>query len=148
MHDGRRPLVVGWGNCLRRDDGIGPRVAAEVARRLGDTVELRTPIQLLPELALDIARASRVVLVDAAVDQPPGTVRCRAIAATRRFDHQLHDLRPETILAHAGTLTGCPTPTWLVTVGAADIGLGEGLSPEVEDALGSAAATVCRLLCT
>ena len=42
-------------NPLRGDDGVGPRVAAAVGRRLGDAVDVRTPVQLLPELALDVA---------------------------------------------------------------------------------------------
>ena len=71
-------LVVGYGNPLRSDDGVGWRAAQLLAtdpRLAGARVLARH--QLVPELALDVSRAPLVVLVDAAADGDPGSVSLR-----------------------------------------------------------------------
>src|SRR5262245_41264787 len=60
-------LVIGYGNTLRGEDGIGPAVAEEVAARGLPGVRVIVAHQLTPELAADIADARLVVFVDAAV---------------------------------------------------------------------------------
>lgn len=139
-------LVIGYGNPLRGDDGVGP----EVARRLEGTAGVRvvTAFQLLPEHAAEIAEASAVVLVDAALDVPAGEIRSRRLqpsSGTRGLP-DLHDLSPEGLLALARELAGAEAPAFIVTVGVGDVGLGEGLSPEVEAAVGRAADAVLELL--
>jgi hypothetical protein len=67
----RRSLVVGYGNPLRSDDGIGWVIAGRLATdpRFAGTDVLQRH-QLTPELALDISRAGLVVLVDARSGPP------------------------------------------------------------------------------
>jgi hydrogenase maturation protease len=61
-----RTLIIGFGNPLRGDDGIGPAVARRCAGRHPD-VECLTPLQLHPEHA-DAMRGRDIVLfVDASV---------------------------------------------------------------------------------
>lgn len=75
-----RVLVIGIGNPLRGDDGIGPwlveralpRWLAAAGDRGGEglrgaraTVALRSVHQLLPELALELAGVQQLLLVDA-----------------------------------------------------------------------------------
>ena len=66
-------LVVGYGNPLCGDDGVGWHAAGLLASdpRL-DGVRVVTHHQLAPELATDVSRASLVVLVDASTDGDPG----------------------------------------------------------------------------
>ncbi len=68
-------LVIGYGNALRSDDGVGWHAAALLADdpRLAG-IDVLALHQLSPELALDMSRASLVILVDAGVDDPPGTI--------------------------------------------------------------------------
>jgi hydrogenase maturation protease len=98
-------LVVGYGNPLRGDDGIGWHAARLLATdsRL-DGARVLAHHQLTPELATDIASASLVVLVDASVDGAPGSVAVRSIQP--RQDSPLswsHHLDPAALagLAHA-----------------------------------------------
>ena len=83
-------LVVGYGNVLRSDDGVGWQVAdilTDDARLAGATI-LRCH-QLTPELALDVSRASVVVLVDARHGPEAGAM----VAGTgRTCRRRLHDL--------------------------------------------------------
>ena len=70
----RPVLVLGYGNILRTDDGIGWRVAeclADDPRLAG--VSVIGCHQLTPELALDLSQASLAILVDAAVGPAAGT---------------------------------------------------------------------------
>jgi len=75
-------LVIGYGNTLRRDDGVGVRAAEMMAAdsRFAD-VEVLTVYQLTPELSLDIATASLVVFVDADVRGLPGSIEVRELGA-------------------------------------------------------------------
>jgi hydrogenase maturation protease len=63
-------LVIGYGNTLRGDDGVGPRVAEAVERLQLPGVRTLICQQLSPEHAEMISQAERVVFVDAAVDGP------------------------------------------------------------------------------
>ena len=76
-----RNLVVGYGNPLRGDDGLGWHAAAALAAdpRLADT-DVITRHQLTPELAEDIATARLAVLIDASLGDTPGCVSIREVA--------------------------------------------------------------------
>src|ERR1044072_3449496 len=72
--DTRDFLVIGYGNELRGDDGVGPRVARAVQQLSLPHVRVLVQHQLTPELAEDISRARAVVFVDAAIDCEVGRV--------------------------------------------------------------------------
>jgi hypothetical protein len=67
-------MIIGYGNTLRGDDGVGPAVAALIAARQPGIRAMALPM-LVPELAPLVAAAPVVVFVDAGVDAPPGEVR-------------------------------------------------------------------------
>ena len=73
-------LIVGYGNSLRTDDGVGWHAAGLLATdpRL-EGAQILARHQLTPELAADISQASLVVLVDAASAGDPGSVSVRRI---------------------------------------------------------------------
>jgi hydrogenase maturation protease len=130
-------LVVGYGNSLRSDDGVGWHVARllDVDPRLdGATVLARH--QLTPELAADVSRASLVVLVDAATAGDPGSVSVRRIrprpATPTTWSHHLD---PETLAGLAETLYGAVPSIVLVSVAASSVAEGDRLSDTLLRAL-------------
>jgi hydrogenase maturation protease len=130
-------LVVGYGNVLRSDDGVGWTVADALA---GDPrlkgADVRAVHQLAPELALDVSRSSLVILVDAALDEAPGSVAVQAVGASpEAASAWSHHLGPGELVALAGELWGPAPPVFLVSVGAASLEVGEGLSPVLEAAV-------------
>jgi hydrogenase maturation protease len=139
-------LLIGYGNELRRDDGLGPAVVRAFAGRPG--LRVIEAHQLLPEHIEAVAAVEVVILVDAAVDIAPGEVRSRRITPTGvngpLFD--LHELDAEGLISAALTLYGRVPEAWLVTIGVANVEFGEGLSPEVEAAVPTAVAVVERLI--
>ncbi len=143
-----KALLIGYGNPLRGDDGIGQVVAEALAAEADlARVQVLSCLQLAPELAESLARSVFAVFVDAAADQPAGSVHLSVLQAAGLPHSPLgHHLEPRNLLALAKTLYGSAPPAVLVAVGAAQMGVGEGLSPVLAAALPEVVATVQRLL--
>ncbi|MDH4108610.1 MAG: hydrogenase maturation protease [Gammaproteobacteria bacterium] len=110
----RRILVLGVGNTLLRDDGLGVHVASHLRTR--EDIACRVTIvdggtlglSLLPE----IEDSAGLIVIDAAeLGEPPGAVR---VFEERAMDQQLsgrkrsvHEVAVADLLA-AATLTGQP----------------------------------------
>jgi hydrogenase maturation protease len=131
-------LVIGYGNDLRGDDGVG----CEAARRLEFAV---TPVlarvlsvhQLLPELSEPVSRAAHVIFIDADAALAPGEIRRRTIVPSQPVNAAIgHHQTPEEILRLARDLYGHAPPAALWSVGGENFGYQEGLSPVVERAMG------------
>ena len=155
-----RTILVGLGNPLLGDDGVGWRVVDLVEARLGDRDDCRCdePPRFDAErlavggLALmeRLVGYERAVLVDAIAtgDDPPGTVRVAPLAevSTRAASHldSAHDA-PLTTALTAGRSLGAdlPTSVIVVTVEAARLDtFDERLTPAVAEAVWSAADAV------
>lgn len=146
-----RPLVVGYGNPLRGDDALGWRAALAIAndsRFVG--VDVLARHQLTPELAVDIAAASRVVFIDAcdarASSGPPEIVRVLMIAAESATPAWTHHLDAASLLGWAEALYGAAPPAVLVTAPAASLEMSEQLSADGERVLVALVRAVSGLL--
>lgn len=137
-------LVIGYGSDLRGDDAAGRRVAEAVADAAGDRVEVRSLVQLTPEVAADLVGRRLVVFVDAATDVT--AVRVERIAPEVATPAATHHMNPRGLLALCGLLGGQPTQVALVSVPAHDLGLGTTLSPETEVHVARATGDVLELL--
>lgn len=130
-------LVVGYGNALRSDDGLGWCAAARLAedpRLRGATVLAQH--QLTPELAVDMSAASLVVLIDASATDEAGAISIRRIdAASEAGSAWSHHLEPAGLVALARELWGASPAVFTVSVGVASLDVGDRLSPTVEQAL-------------
>jgi hydrogenase maturation protease len=130
-----RLLVIGYGNELRRDDGVGPRAARAVAAWQLPGVEGVAAHQLTPELAERIGQAERVVFVDAGQDD---VVLTRSIEPSRTAQVLGHTGEPRELLALAEALNGRRPEAWLITLPAPELSFGEGLSAAAEHGLAEA----------
>jgi hydrogenase maturation protease len=132
-------LVVGYGNPLRTDDGIGPMAAQRLAddpRLEGATV--LTAHQLLPELALDVSRAALAVLIDVRADAPPASVAIESVEPAPAGDNGTawsHHLTPTALGSLALELYGAAPEMVVVSIGAASLEVGDRPSAELEAAL-------------
>lgn len=121
-------LVVGYGNPLRSDDGVGQRVAEAIEELRLPGVQTLVCQQLSPEHAEPISKVRTVVFVDAAVDAP-GEVLLRKLEASETSQLMAHAADPRTMLALARDVFGhCPEAWWL-TIPAAKLEFGHDLSP-------------------
>lgn len=121
-------LVIGYGNTLRSDDGVGAKVAAAVAELGLPGVVALVRHQLAPELAEPISEAHAVVFVDAAVDAAT-EVQMRQLEPADGAQLMAHAADPRTLLAFAKQLFGRCPPAWWLTIPVENLGFGEELSP-------------------
>jgi hydrogenase maturation protease len=161
----RRVIVVGLGNPVLGDDGVGWHVADEVERRLAqplaDQGSQPRPVVDVERLGVGGLRLMEfldgyddAILVDAAQfpGRPVGEVQvCPFEELARHAPGHLdsaHDASLETALALGRDLGArLPERIWAVTVQAdiTDV-FGEQLTPEVERAVPTAASAVIGLL--
>jgi hydrogenase maturation protease len=134
-------LVLGLGNPLRGDDGVGPRVIEELSRR--DLPEGATALDAGTG-GLDLLHVlegwERAVIIDAAdVGREPGQFARFTPGEARLVDSEdatsLHNAGLAEVLALAEAI-GQPLPELVIFgVQPEKIGWGEGLSPVVEAVL-------------
>lgn len=137
-------LVIGVGNDLRRDDAAGRIVASRVEAMALPGTKVLSISQLVPEMVEQLVAVDRVVVVDAAIDVDHVTVRrVRPSDTTAAMSHHGD---PASLLALAD-LIGGPTPeTFVVSIPAEDLGLGEGMTERTALSVETAVEMVCELL--
>jgi hydrogenase maturation protease len=132
-------LIIGYGNPLRGDDGVGCVVAEEIAKRICDPeskVQVVACHQLNPELAEAIADTRAVIFVDASVDLKPGEVKVSVVSPDRFSPAGItHHMKPSALLATASELFGQAPPAKAVVIGAASFDMGMQLTPQVRGAV-------------
>lgn len=136
-------LLIGYGNPLRGDDGLGPYLA----ERLEQGWEVLTPLQLMPELAEPISRASRVVFIDARVGKNAGEVICELVMPQASTPPAFtHNATPKSLLYSAQNLYGYAPPAMLITIAGASFEFDIYFSPEIDAALPQIISTVKQAL--
>jgi hydrogenase maturation protease len=142
-----RALVVGYGNPLRGDDGVGPEVARRLAAELSDPeIVILAVHQLTPELTEPLSQARLALFIDASSEGTPGQVRVEEIQARPPEQSFTHEFDPPMLLAAAQLLYGrCPEAR-LVSLAGQSFEFEETLSAPVMQALPEAVGQVRRLL--
>jgi hydrogenase maturation protease len=138
-------LVIGYGNTLRGDDGVGPRVAEAVAAMNLPGVRTLVCQMLTPELADQISQARVVIFVDAAVDAPR-EVQLRKLEPNDSSQLMAHAADPRTMLALARDVYGRAPQAWWLTIPAMKLDFTEDLSPETQRGFKEAVEKIKTLL--
>ena len=142
-----RTLIIGIGNPLRSDDGIGWRAAERLRACIPSTVaHVIATHQLTPELAEAASRSICVIFIDASLFGAPGQVTCAQIEAAPQAECNSHWLTPEQILALSAELYGTEPLAFTISIGGADFSHGELLSEAVQAALPKIVTVVDELL--
>lgn len=141
-------VVIGLGNVYRRDDGIGPRVAAACRRCVPAAVRVVTEVGDPAVLLNAWTGASLAVVIDAAVARPsqPGRIRRYTASDFTGPDVAVgvssHGLDLARVYALGRAVGVIPAELVVFTVDAADTGYGVGLTPAVAAALPEVTARV------
>ena len=141
-------LIIGYGNPLRGDDGLGWYAAQRLAAVLPHhKAQIETCHQLTPELAEPISRADLVIFIDAEQQAPAGKLSCRHLAPGAVLPGTLsHYLTPLMLLAWAQELYGTCPEAVVLSVSSQSFGCGEELSPCVAAVLPELLERICALL--
>lgn len=132
-------LIVGYGNTLRRDDGVGYRMADTIAQWNLPGIESRSVHQLTPDLAADLATVDRVLFIDvfalegeagqaAIALGTPVPYRLEALSPGDHLPNLGHSSNPRSLLALAQSLYGVTCPGWWLLIPGWDFGFGEEFS--------------------
>jgi hydrogenase maturation protease len=147
-----RITVMGVGNPLIRDEGVGVRVVEELMARyrFPDNVTLLDAGTMGLSILSLFKECDHLLVVDATdgTGQPPGTiVRLSAEdIAGNQVMHSLHDVRLIDVL-QAAELAGYRPESDFIGVQIEDMsGVGIGLTPDVEAAVPAAVAAVLDVL--
>jgi hydrogenase maturation protease len=142
----RRVLVIGYGNTLRGDDGVGQHVALAVAKWNVPGLTVMTVHQLTAELAEPIASAKLAVFVDAKVAALGDLVEVHALQSANTDLSIGHTCDPRSLLALASAIYGRQPSAWVVSVPAADFSVREGLSATASRGVTLALARIAELI--
>lgn len=138
-------LILGYGNPLCGDDGVGWRVVAALEPILSQGWTAEAIHQLTPEWAEPLSRAAAVVFIDAAVGDCPGEVRDFSLAP-EMGNAGSHQTTPQDLLAMAQGLFGRCPPARMVTITGGSFAIAETLTPEVEAAVPVAVGCIMAYL--
>jgi len=134
-----RPLILGLGNILYRDDGVGVR-AVEGLRMEGCKAEVINGATLGLSLFDVLKNNEKVIVVDAVeMGRNPGTIACftaeelLSLPESRNFS--LHEIGLLEVLKIGFALEENFSNVIIIGIQPGIIEQGEGLSPEVEDKL-------------
>ncbi len=146
-------LILGIGNTLLSDEGVGVHVVHRMQSECGDNsaIELLDGGTLSFILAEAIARADGLIVVDAArLNKPPGTV---ALFHDDDMDNYLsgnrqsvHEVSLSDLLDMARLTDDLPERRCLVGIEPAFTDWGESLSREVDASLTQAVSEILTIL--
>ena len=121
------PLIIGIGNPLRGDDGLGWVVAEQLSR----DCDIQTVYQLTPELAQWMAAVNLVVMIDASHQGEPGELHIRPLPLPLSAQPSAvgaHYTTPEELAALTLAVYGRCPPVVIVSMTGANFSIGEQLS--------------------
>lgn len=140
-------LVLAWGNPGRRDDGLGPALAAALVAAELPNVRVEAGYQLEVEDAAELAGPARVVFVDAdrAGPEPFSLRRLEPDGGGLGFTS--HSVPPARLLALGRDLFGGRPEAWLLGIRGYQFDeFGEELSAPARANLAAAASFVREAL--
>ncbi|BAB72727.1 hydrogenase maturation protease [Anabaena sp. FACHB-709] len=139
-------MVIGYGNDLRSDDGIGQRIANEVASWRLPSVESLAVHQLTPDLADSLASVDLAIFIDACLPVHGFDVKVQPLFAAGDIDSNVHTGDPRSLLALTKAIYGnCPT-AWWVTIPGANFEIGDRFSRTAETGKAIALVKIIQIL--
>jgi hydrogenase maturation protease len=141
-------LIIGYGNLLCGDDGVGVHAAHELERYFHGDPEIRVLAaqQLTPEMADDLAACRCALFLDASSSEEPGAIHSARVRPKSDDGPFIHHLSPGSLLASAEKLYGKQPEAICITVGGFSFEPGDGLSPRVQLGLMALIREACTLV--
>ncbi|HEY9832991.1 MAG TPA: hydrogenase maturation protease [Stenomitos sp.] len=139
-------LVIGYGNTLRSDDGVGQAVVERVKAWNLPNVQVLTVHQLTPELAEPLSNADLAIFVDAYPADFEQEVQVCPLEPASSGWTMGHTSAPKGLLAIAQALYNYYPQAWLVAIPAQNFELGYSLSLLAEQGMEEALNIIDELI--
>ena len=126
-------LVIGYGNTLRSDDGVGQKVAEIVDSWNLEGMRSLWVHQLTPELADDIAQVDTVIFVDAVIgDRSNAEIEIQSLENISADENFGHSINPRSLLYLSQAIYGKTPQSYLILIPGFNFNFGEELSEITE----------------
>ncbi len=127
----KKPLIIGYGNADRQDDGVAWHILRNLAEQLGqsipndpgtsievyhDTADLIFILQIFPELAETISQYPRICFVDAHTANISEEISWVELSPIYEKSPLTHHMSPQTVLSIAATIYGSAPQAILVSI--------------------------------
>jgi hydrogenase maturation protease len=139
-------LVIGYGNELRGDDGVGQKVARTVHKWGLPNVRSLAVHQLTPELAEELVKVDCVIFVDAYPVSAKPEVQVYPLEPSRSVATIGHTSDPQMLLAIAQALYNYHPIAWWVGIPAVNFELSKTVSPIAQTGMTEAIEEIERLI--
>lgn len=133
--DVERLVILGVGNIIRRDDGVGPSIIHSLKGKLNGRVKL-IDTGPIPESFTDVIKAfkpTHILIIDAAgMNKKPGCIRFIEEDQILNTSFSTHQMPLSLLIDYLK----CETDSKIYLLGIQPLtnAFGEGLTPEVEEA--------------
>ena len=136
-------LVIGYGNTLRGDDGVGYCIAEQIEAWQIPTMKAIACHQLTPDLAAEIAEYDRVFFVDATLPGTHQSVTIQPLLPSETPASQTHHSTPASLLTLTKTLYQAYPEAYQILIPTVTMDFGETLSERTEQAMQQALQQLC-----
>lgn len=137
-------LIIGYGNTIRGDDGVGYQIAEAVAQWNLNHVQSLAVHQLTPDLAEAIAQAKTVIFVDAVATL--SEVKIEQLEPNDAESFTGHYADPRSLLALTYALYKAIPTAYRILIPAVDFSFGETLSPVTQKSVELALVKIKQLV--
>lgn len=129
-----RKLIIGYGNPLRGDDGVGWKAASTLAATIpSEAARVLTVHQLTPELAEPVSQAELVIFIDASALGRPGTWKCEEVKSQSTCTNSLaHSFDASALLAYSRAIFNATPRALLISVVGESFAIQDYLTQTVE----------------
>jgi hydrogenase maturation protease len=125
----KKILVVGYGNTLRSDDGIGQIISEKIEELQIPNVETLALHQLTPDLAGSFSEYRGIVFIDASEDMSQNEVQVFDLFPSEEPAQIEHAMSPQNLLRLARDLYSVNPSSCCVVIPARNFEFSEELSP-------------------
>ena len=126
-------LLIGIGNCSRRDDGLGWAFLDDIKKRKVPGVELIYKYQLNIEDAEMITEANTIIFIDAFSGELANGFSFEKCLPIDSFEFTTHALNPGVIVSLCKNLYDIEPDAYVLKIQGAEWELKDGLSPTAKE---------------
>ena len=125
-------VVIGYGNTLNGDDGVGHVIAQRLKLNLSHkNLAIYRYQQLMPEIVEKIKSADLVLFFDAGLNGIPGSVSIAPVKADPNYSPFNHYFSPATLAKYSQSLYDVEPLMYLISITGESFSLQEQLSNAV-----------------
>ncbi len=139
-------LIIGYGNDLRSDDGVGQKIANQIQNWQIPHIQSIALHQLTPELAETISEVKKVIFIDVYPASEGAKIQIQNLEPTNMRDKIGHISDPRSLLALCQALYNHLPEAWMIAIPGVNFDFGEILSPTTEQGMNEALAAIDKLI--